>query len=1461
MSKLEQYYTEQEHQQFLYTQQLNRYALSGHEPLREVLTFYSKTRKDFSSDLVLSTLSILGKIIKSSKIRPYMDFDPLELNSSWQFQLIIHDLKIGISGKDYIPPLYLAQILDALVNIKYKDAELVNSINEFIIRQSKTPNEPLANQVYKDHVYSGFQNNEEFKAHIMTLVEWKARPQVSKDEILAHIEKFTEYIHDFKFGQKNLASAIANINHQYYMLVTAQRENPELTKSDAVTLGLNNLQELLVEAGILNPYDLEDVDNFEDLDKLMGRAERTFNNIVGKYFPEINNKGIDRLYEATKEFSEINLPEINLNVPNPNTVNAEVFGNYLIGLGKMMNLDVGDVNESNDYPNIPWERRARPTKCELDLKRELFIELPYTKLWIQAQKAVEELLPAIRNAAKSAEFGPACMILHGLGDCRVYDKEIVDSLCQRIAETQRKSDFEVIAGGIFGLGLLNVHKETGKLLLDSLVSNPELKVIGFPMLIRAMWGACALDLQQDPGFQSLFLLLNEFEPSDLTKEDTIYFRDVMTCIEYEVKIPNSQLSTQLSTAKILASNHYFDEKRKLYDPIKPYLRKLGRFIMTQNLPESEAIIIHKRVREAEASPLFKCDDVIALNGFYTYLFLSGSEGIYKGHLLGTYALKSRVLKSAGKRGLPVPINEILEIDPFTPDLKMKNLDALNDFILEHVGIPENYLSKMDTFTSEFIKIMREEKESISQHHISISLLEDLVGAYKLQNMARCKTGPHLYAQGLEEVKLQLLKAFHRFNELESASQGRLNDLAAEQAGINSFQELLKEVNALIPTKIGEKNDFWLGFRQLMHLPHMSTSKPDITDEFINHKFLMVPDYFHYKDWAKEIHSSYPLPTDMALYEDGLFNNFHFLHRRQQIGMIPDPLVLKNSINDEVPEETRAKVMLTNIKYELKRNFSDKEIVEKILGMKVLEKVIEEHLRPRNSENAKKLSRDPAAYTEFVNCQIKQIEDTDQYAKFFREIWARDAVKSELLEKMKKNLKAVASSENMDSNEKLFMRRDMIIKYTNTKEALDMDDPERGLFYNPIFRQSFGVKSDPRYLRKREYDIREDPDFMDFDNDADFLSFKQRKAESNLIKLRIFNKLHNNTPLSSLESEYLSHYKKALDSSSLIQAGKVFVPQKPTSLKLEDLPPADSELFKHLHKVRLSSLESKIGKLSLNELLFELSHFLDDYLVSRIEFHILEKKELNNWGVSPDQNGGSKLKPLWNNKGLWWQNCALEEYIWRKTSHLTESETKDFLTLFGYEKNKSFRDQVFWKMDTKSFEELMQDLDGNDFKLKFIREWWQRKVQERKSRLTVPDGKFAQSDKKILLTWYNELCEIYAEEFNKVFGIQYNDIREENLYGIMNQIKNIVYGTDTELVKNMVRMVYFHPSLPERMKEELYGIINNLNIEVYEPGIVSFDPIKVRGDKLKLEVSDEEWRKRLENASVNFLPELINKLMN
>ena len=1063
---------------------------------------------------------------------------------------------------------------------------------------------------------------------------------MTESKILKDIENFTASIHDLKYLQKNFASAIANITEQYYLLVSAQQTYEFLKNNDSVTLGLNHLQEVLVSAGILNPYELDDAENLANLEKLMQRAEKTFTNIVSAYFPYVNSPIVDSFYEISKEYSQALLPEIEKPlVPNANAVNAEVMGNITIALGRIIHIEKGDAKE-DDYPNLAWKIRSKPSSHEHEKKGLLHIELPYTKIWVESKKFLQEMLPVLKEVSKDADMVSACNLLHGLGICHIADMELLDILSSRILKFQERVDIDLLANAIYGLGMANSHPDTAKVLVNLLGNHPDLKEIGFNSLIKCIWGQCVHQLYENPEMPKFLKLLNNFEVLDLTKNENEIFKEVMMSVDIHLKPLLPEINLALLLAKAHAMNPAISNHMKGYfNPLKPLLTKTGRFIMSQGITDEEARIIHKKILATDKFPIFPCDDVIALSGFKTLVFYVGDDGVYENHLLGNYQLKLRHLESLGMRGLPIPMYQILNVDPVDAKISFKSTEPINDFVRRYVGIPKNHLEKLDLFVSDLLILMRDDYTEIANDTQAMLFLEEILGAYKIQSVSRTKSGKYIHRQALEEIKLQFYKLFNRFQILKENSKKLINELVQQNTPEKTFPDLIKKFNDEIVLEKAEPLDFWNGCRQRMQIP-TNKADADITDEIINQRFLMLSDYFQYYDWAKQINTSYPLHSDMSLYEDELFNNFFFIHRRQQIGMLPDPLQKINSLKEKISLDTQIKVFLSNVKYEIKRNFSDKEIIDKVLNLDIIDKLIKDHLEPCLSY-PKYIERDPAYFTKFIEDQIKITEDNDQYVKFYRQVYGQEEVKKELIEKFVKNMKAVNRKKELRTIEKLQYHREMIKKYTNTKEALEMNDPERDIYMDPIFRQSFGYKTDPRTLRPRKESIRDDIDFLKFDFDDDYLDFKRRKAESNLIKLRIFLKIHKNQELSQLEKEYLDHYKHSLKAATLNDAGAVYIPSATTCLTFRDLSESDKSFFSSLRK---ADMPKGIEEYSLNELLFELGHFFDDYLIKRIECNAIENKELQEWGISPDPTGYSKLKPLWGNKGLWVQNSSMEEYI-------------------------------------------------------------------------------------------------------------------------------------------------------------------------------------------------------------------------
>ena len=78
--------------------------------------------------------------------------------------------------------------------------------------------------------------------------------------------------------------------------------------------------------------------------------------------------------------------------------------------------------------------------------------------------------------------------------------------------------------------------------------------------------------------------------------------------------------------------------------------------------------------------------------------------------------------------------------------------------------------------------------------------------------------------------------------------------------------------------------------------------------------------------------AYPLSVDMELDAHALDNKFYFGKRRQQYGVTPRPNLANNSIGGKIRPADRLMASLSNLKYELKRNCSDAEILHSVLNL-------------------------------------------------------------------------------------------------------------------------------------------------------------------------------------------------------------------------------------------------------------------------------------------------------------------------------------------------------------------------------------------------------------------------------------------------------------------------------------------------------------------------------------------------
>jgi hypothetical protein len=113
--------------------------------------------------------------------------------------------------------------------------------------------------------------------------------------------------------------------------------------------------------------------------------------------------------------------------------------------------------------------------------------------------------------------------------------------------------------------------------------------------------------------------------------------------------------------------------------------------------------------------------------------------------------------------------------------------------------------------------------------------------------------------------------------------------------------------------------------------------------------------------------------------------------------------------------------------------------------------------------------------------------------------------------------------------------------------------------------------------------------------------------------------------------------------TLLPKSDLMVPETPSNLSLQEaLSPEDFYIFNSLPRVHIS--EDLSYDIALNDLVLELSNFVDSDTVKKVELSILEDSLKKKWKLSPD----FKLVEM-RNKEIDIVMRQMEELAWRAAS--------------------------------------------------------------------------------------------------------------------------------------------------------------------------------------------------------------------
>lgn len=216
-------------------------------------------------------------------------------------------------------------------------------------------------------------------------------------------------------------------------------------------------------------------------------------------------------------------------------------------------------------------------------------------------------------------------------------------------------------------------------------------------------------------------------------------------------------------------------------------------------------------------------------------------------------------------------------------------------------------------------------------------------------------------------------------------------------------------------------------------------------------------------------------------------------------------------------------------------------------------------------------------------------------------------------------------------------------------------------------------------------------------------------------MKIIYKKYEDIELSPSEKKYLNAWTSDLEENSsrtLLSLRESMLPPTPTSLTFQSL---DAKNLYSLNSIARVQIDRDLhGEFSLNELMLELSHFLDDEVVDKVELELFSKRVSQEWGLSED----FKLVET-RNKEIGILLNELEEVFYRMAGMFTDEDYHNVKSMFSIKRNKDYFDKQFYDLDMESLRDFMNDVNCFDQRIPLLSLWLQRKEHEFKSRVIMP----------------------------------------------------------------------------------------------------------------------------------------------
>jgi len=180
---------------------------------------------------------------------------------------------------------------------------------------------------------------------------------------------------------------------------------------------------------------------------------------------------------------------------------------------------------------------------------------------------------------------------------------------------------------------------------------------------------------------------------------------------------------------------------------------------------------------------------------------------------------------------------------------------------------------------------------------------------------------------------------------------------------------------------------------------------------------------------------------------------------------------------------------------------------------------------------------------------------------------------------------------------------------------------------------------------------------------------------------------------------------AQSTQTLLPEADVLVPSEPSALTLaQALSPEDFYALNSLSRVSIGSDERNV--IALNDLVLELSLFVDTDTVNQVELGLLEDNLKKEWRLGNDFTLSSR-----RNKEIDLVMREMEEITWRAANQFNDQERETLETLVFFDRGSDAFDNAFLGMDKASFASFFNEANCYDDRITLLENWMCRKDEE------------------------------------------------------------------------------------------------------------------------------------------------------